>query len=76
MNRLESRLKRVEEILLPKRQTVITISYQTSESKSSVTIEGKKFEIPKRTSIEDFINGKIESLRLNGIITCIVYSAE
>ncbi|WKZ68115.1 MAG: hypothetical protein QY331_09125 [Melioribacteraceae bacterium] len=74
MRKLENRLKRIEEILLPKKQTVITIDYKTSESKSSVDIEGKKFEIPKGTNLVDFIIEKIESLRLNGIITCIVYT--
>ncbi len=76
MYRIESRLKRIEEILLPKKQTIITINYKTSESKPSVKIEGKRFEIPKGVNIEDYINEKIESLCLNGIITCSVNSAE
>lgn len=74
MYRIENRLKRIEEILTPKKKTVITISYKTTEPKSWFELESENFEIPFGVNPKEFINAKIELLRLSGIICCVVYN--
>lgn len=68
--RIENRLKRLEEILTPKKKTVITINYKTCEPKSWFELENENYEVPFGVNVREFIDEKIESLRTGGIIFC------
>ena len=74
MKQLEIRLKRIEEILLPKRQTVIILDYLTDEPNSWIEIDGRKIIIPPGIDVEEFIKEKTKQIK--GISVCAVYFAK
>ena len=70
----ESRLRRIEDFLIPKRQTVIILDYLTDEPNSWIEIDGKKHIIPPGIDAEEFIKEKTKQIK--GISVCAVYLAK
>ena len=70
----ESRLRRIEDFLIPKRQTVIILDYLTDEPNSWIEIGGKKIIIPPGIDAEEFIKEKTKQIK--GISVCAVYLAK
>ncbi|MHB8578985.1 MAG: hypothetical protein ACYDA4_03880 [Ignavibacteriaceae bacterium] len=73
-NNYESRLKKIEEILLPKRNTVLIINYITSEPESYLKVNGTKCLIPPGVDAKEFIKEKLKAY--GGVVTAIVYLAQ
>ena len=74
MKNYDSRLKKIEEILIPKRQIVIILDFLTDEPNSWIEIDGKKIIIPPGIDVEEFIKEKTKQIK--GIRVCAVYLAK
>ena len=71
MKNYDSRIKKLEEILIPKSKTVILINYITSEPESFIRVNGQKHLIPDEANVKKFIAEKI--IDCNGVVICSVY---
>lgn len=71
MNHYESRLKKIEDILSPKKSMVVILDYITSEPESWIEVDGKRYVIPLDVDIEKFIHEKTKLIK--GIRVCSLY---
>ena len=74
MKNYDSRLRKIEEILVPKRNTIVTINYLTSEPESYFELNGDRFSIPPEVNEYEFIKNKLKNY--SGIISVCVYIAK
>ena len=68
MNRNESRIRKIEEILTPKAKKIIVMDYITEEPDSWIEVNRTKYKIPPEADLENFIQEKIKLIR--GIRIC------
>ncbi len=71
MKNYESRLKKIQEILAPKRNVVVMILYGTDKPESWCEVNGQKFLIPAKVNHDEFLKDKLKSY--SGIVTAVVY---
>ena len=74
MKNYDSRIKKLEEILIPKSKTVILINYITSEPESFIRVNGQKHLIPDGADVNKFISEKAEGY--SGRVICFVHLAK
>jgi hypothetical protein len=68
---IKSRIKRLEEKLMPGKKTIVIIQYGSADSVSTVTINDKNYTIPKNVDPDQFIEENTK--HLSGVIMCILY---
>jgi hypothetical protein len=73
-NNFESRLKKIEEILIPKKNMVVIINYLTDEPESYFEINGTKYLIPPGINVSEYFKDKLKIY--NGVVTATVYIAK
>jgi hypothetical protein len=73
MNKIESRIRRIEEKLMPRKKTVVIIQYGSDDCTSTVIINNNKYTIPENVDPKQFIEEKTKHLA--GVVICILYSA-
>jgi len=74
MRNYDARIKKIEGILLPKKNMVVIIGYITDEPTSFIEIDGIQHIIPQDINVKEFINKKTKHFR--GVVTCTVYLAK
>jgi|YelNatPaOPRAMG01_1025707.scaffolds.fasta_scaffold18948_3 hypothetical protein len=74
MEQIESRLKKIEEILSPKKNLIVLIDYLTSEPESYFEVNGTKYLIPPGVDAYELIKDKLKNY--SGVVTVSVYLAE
>ena len=71
MNQYESRLKKIEEILSPKKKMVLILDYITIEPASWIEVNRQKYVIPPDADLDKFIHEKVKLIK--GIQICTLY---
>ena len=73
MKNYDARIKKMEEILLPKKNLIVLIDYLTSEPESYFEVKGNRYSIPPGVNVYEFIKDKLKNYR--GIVTATFYLA-
>ncbi|MHB8337929.1 MAG: hypothetical protein ACYDEE_10990 [Ignavibacteriaceae bacterium] len=74
MKNYDARIKKMEEILLPKKNLIVLIDYLTSEPESYFEVKGNRYSIPPGVNVYEFIKDKLKNHR--GIVTATFYLAQ
>jgi hypothetical protein len=71
MNHFEARLKKIEEILIPKKRIILILDEITSEPESWMEVNGEKYIIPPDVDVKEFVREKAKLAK--DILICGLY---
>lgn len=74
MKNFESRIRKLETILIPEEQTICCINYGLPQGESFIEIEGEKFILPAGKNLKEFINEKAK--KFGSVVVCSVYKGD